>query len=33
MHVYDGLIFFVSSFDSTILGIGNVVGQDRKKCV
>jgi len=33
MHVYDGLIFFVSSFDLTMPGIGNVVCQDRKKYV
>jgi hypothetical protein len=30
MHVIDDLILFVSSLDSTMLGIGNVVCEDQK---
>ena len=33
MHIYDDLILFVSSKDSIMLGIGNVVCEDQKQCV
>jgi len=33
MHVVDDLMLFVSSLDSTMLGIGTVVCGDQKQCV
>jgi len=33
MHVIDDLMLFVSSLDSTMLGISNVVCGDQKQCV
>jgi hypothetical protein len=33
MHVIDDLMLFVSSLDSTMLSIGNVVCEDQKQCV
>jgi len=33
MHDFDDLMFFISSFDSTIFTIGNVIHEDKKQCV
>jgi hypothetical protein len=33
MHVIYDLMLFVSSLDSTMLGIGNVICYDQKLCV
>jgi hypothetical protein len=33
MHDFDDLIFFISSFDSTMFNIGNVICEDQKQCV
>jgi len=33
MHVIDDLMVFVSSLDSTMLSIGNMVCEDQKQCV
>jgi hypothetical protein len=30
MHDFDDLMFFISSFDSTMFDIGNVVREDQK---
>jgi hypothetical protein len=34
MHDFDDLMFFlISSFDSTMFGIGNVVCKNQKQCL
>jgi hypothetical protein len=33
MQVIDNLMLFVSSLDSIMLGIGNMVYKDQKQCV
>jgi hypothetical protein len=33
MYNFDDLMFFISSFDSTMFGIGNVVHKDQKQCL
>jgi len=32
MHVIDDLMLFVSSLDSSMLGIDNVICEDQKQC-
>jgi hypothetical protein len=32
MHDFDDLIFFISSFDSNMFDISNVVREDQKQC-
>jgi hypothetical protein len=33
MHVIDNLMLFVSSLDSTMLGIDNMIYEDKKLCI